>query len=138
MGEELFMGGRETKWGVAVSDTPQGPYIRSELNPITNSGHETTLWHYHGGMAALLTTDGMERNTFQFSQDGVNFEIMGAIKGAPEAMGPFRPETPSDDSPLDGLRWGLCHNVNCQWNYIMKFHVDESFKDMYKYKWNHR
>ena len=30
MGEELFMGGRETKWGVAIADTIEGPYVRSE------------------------------------------------------------------------------------------------------------
>lgn len=131
MGEELYMGGRETKWGVAISDTLLGPYVRSEYNPISNSGHETCLWLYRDGVAALLTTDGMERNTFQFAPDGINFEITGAIKGAPEAMGPFRPSEPSDRSPLDGLRWGLCHHVNTQWNYIAKFSVDERFKDMY-------
>lgn len=61
MGEEFYMGGRETKWGVAISDRIEGPYQKSEYNPITNSGHETCLWPYKDGMAAMLTTDGVEK-----------------------------------------------------------------------------
>lgn len=53
MGEEFYMGGRETKWGVAISDRIEGPYQKSEYNPITNSGHETCLWPYKDGMAAI-------------------------------------------------------------------------------------
>lgn len=131
MGEELYMGGRETKWGVAISDKPDGPYVKSPYNPITNSGHETCVWHYQDGIGALLTTDGMERNTFQYAEDGINFEITGSIKGAPEALGPYRDDKHCNDSPLDGIRWGLCHDVNCKWHYIMRFDVDEWQKKTY-------
>lgn len=48
MGEELYMGGRETKMGVAIADDIMGPYVKSEYNPVTNSGHETCLWKYNG------------------------------------------------------------------------------------------
>ncbi len=130
MGEQMYMGGRETKWGVAISDQPEGPYVKSEYNPISNSGHETLLWQYKGGMAGLLCTDGMERNTMQYAKDGINFEIMGGIKGTPEAAGPFR--TPNtDDRPLAGVEWGLTHNVHCKWNYIMRFKADENTKRPY-------
>ncbi|TWT40668.1 glycoside hydrolase family 117 protein [Botrimarina hoheduenensis] len=127
MGEEMFMGGRETKWGVAIADRPEGPYVRSDYNPITNSGHEVCVWHYDGGIAAMLTTDGPERNTLQWAPDGLNFEIMAYIKGAPEANGLFR--TPDHDKgPLEGLRWGLCHEVAEHSGYIRRFEVDESLK----------
>lgn len=127
MGEEMFYGGRETKWGVAVADKPEGPYVRHPLNPITNSGHEICVWHYNGGIAAMLTTDGPERNTLQWSSDGVNFEIMAHIKGAPEANGLFR--TPDHDkNPLEGLRWGLCHIVTNDIGYIKRFEVSEDLK----------
>ncbi|RME73143.1 MAG: glycosyl hydrolase [Verrucomicrobia bacterium] len=130
MGEEMFMGGRETKWGVAIADRPEGPYVRSEYNPITNSGHEVCVWHYNGGIAAMLTTDGPERNTLQWAPDGINFEIMAYIKGAPEANGLFR--TPDHDKgPLEGLRWGLCHHVDGQAGSIMRFEVDETLKEFF-------
>ena len=129
MGEEMFFGGRETKWGVAISDKPEGPYMRSEFNPITNSGHETLLWHYKGGIAALLTTDGPEKNTIQYAPDGLNFEIMAVIKNPPQAGGPFRPDN-RDRDPLEGLRWGLCHVIG-SWGFIQRFEVNERQKNLY-------
>ncbi len=129
MGEEMFMGGRETKWGVAIADRPEGPYVRSEYNPITNSGHEICVWPYQGGIAAMLTTDGPERNTLQWSPDGVNFEIKSYIKGAPHANGLYR--TPDHDkAPLEGLRWGLCHVVDDATGigHIERFEADETLK----------
>ncbi|MBE0695976.1 MAG: family 43 glycosylhydrolase [Anaerolineaceae bacterium] len=122
MGEEMTFGGREINWGVAIADHPSGPYIKSPYNPVTNSGHEVCVWHYQGGIAALLTTDGPEKNTIQWAPDGINFEIMSVLKGAPEAIGLARCDDPSK-GPLDDLRWGLCHRYDSswQWQYIRRF-----------------
>ncbi|GAL11997.1 hypothetical protein JCM19233_2987 [Vibrio astriarenae] len=92
MGESMNMGGREIKHGVAIADNILGPYVKSEYNPISNSGHEVAVWHHNGGIASLITTDGPEKNTIQWAEDGINFEIMSHIKGAPEALGIFRDE----------------------------------------------
>jgi len=129
MGEEMFFGGRETKWGVAIADKPEGPYVKSEYNPVTNSGHEVCVWHYNGGIAGLLTTDGPEKNTIQWAADGINFEIEAVVKGAPEALGLFRPET--TEQPLDGLRWGLCHVVAKNTGFMERFEVDETLKQYF-------
>lgn len=129
MGEEVYGGGRETKWGVAIADKPEGPYIKSPYNPITNSGHETCLWEYDGGMVAMLTSDGMEKNTIQYAKDGINFEIKGTIcrlEHAPHAAGPFREENAKNDNPLDGIRWGLCM-VSAKWDYIERFDLVQPF-----------
>jgi hypothetical protein len=125
MGEQMTFGGREIKWGVAIADQPTGPYIKSPYNPVTNSGHEVCVWHYQGGIAAMLTTDGPEKNTIQFAKDGINFEIMSVIKGGPEAIGLVRSNNP-DKGPLDDLKWGLCHKYDesWHWQYIRRF---ESF-----------
>ena len=93
---------------MAIADRPTGPYTKSEYNPVTNSGHEVCVWPYKGGIAALLTTDGPEKNTIQYAPDGINFEIVAVLKGAPEALGLYRGEDP-DEHPLASLRWGLCH-----------------------------
>ncbi len=131
MGEEVFMGGRETKWGVAIADDVMGPYTRSEYNPITNSGHETCLWKYKDGMAAFLRTDGVEKNTLQYAPDGINFEIKSVIKGGPEASGPYR-QSEASDNPLDGMKWGLSHEVDCDWGYIIRFDIDTTQRDVFK------
>jgi hypothetical protein len=89
---------------------------------VTNSGHEVCVWHYKGGIAALLTTDGPEKNTFQYAPDGINFEIMAVLKGAPEALGLYRGDNP-DEHPLASLRWGLCHVDHGGWQYVRRFEI---------------
>ncbi|MDP4778087.1 MAG: hypothetical protein NWR76_09115 [Opitutales bacterium] len=122
MGEEMTMGGREIKWGVAISDKLEGPYVKSPYNPITNSGHEVCCWNYKNGIAAMLITDGVEKNTIQFAEDGVNFEIMSHIKSGPEAAGLVK-NLDADKAPLAGLDWGVCHQYDetWNWNYIRRF-----------------
>lgn len=131
MGEEAFMGGRETKWGVAIASDILGPYVRSEYNPVTNSGHETCLWKYKEGIAAFLRTDGVEKNTLQYAEDGINFEIKSVIKGGPEASGPLRLDENIED-PLDGMKWGLSHDVFKVWGYIIRFDINCSQRDTFK------
>ncbi len=122
MGEELTMGGREIKWGVAIADKLEGPYVKSPYNPITNSGHEVCCWNYKNGIAAMLITDGPEKNTIQFAEDGVNFEIMSHIKWGPEAAGLVK-DLDADREPLAALDWGVCHQYDesWNWNYIRRF-----------------
>lgn len=122
MGEAVTMGGRHIRWGVAIADRPEGPYLKSPYNPVTNSGHEVCVWTYKGGVAALLTTDGPEKNTIQWSPDGINFEIMSVLKWAPEALGVFR-GADNDREPLAGIRWGLCHRYasGFNWQYIRRY-----------------
>ena len=120
MGERLTFGGREIKWGVAIADKPEGPYVKSPYNPITNSGHEICVWPYQGGIAAMLTTDGPERNTIQYAEDGINFEIKSHIRSGPHAFGLVR-SLDTDKSPLEAVRWGLCHEYRGNWQYIRRF-----------------
>lgn len=124
MGEEFFMGGRETKWGVAIADNVLGPYTKSEYNPVTNSGHETCLWNYNGGIAAFLSTDGVEKNSMQYAKDGINFDVKSVIKAGPEAAGPYRDPVHQNDTNLSGMTWGLCHEINSDWGFIKRFDID--------------
>lgn len=124
MGERKTFGGREIKWGVALADQLEGPYVKSPYNPITNSGHELAVWPYQEGIAALIITDGPERNTIQWAADGINFEIMAHIKSGPPAAGINR-ALDSHAGPLSALEWGLTHKyVSYDWQYIRRY---ESF-----------
>lgn len=123
MGEEHTLGGREIKWGVAIADNIEGPYKKSPYNPVTNSGHEVCVWPYQGGMAAMLTSDGPENNTIQWSPDGINFEIKSHIGGRskpPHAAGLVR-SLDSEKAPLEALEWGLCFDHKEGWDYIRRF-----------------
>jgi len=123
MGEEHFLGGREIKWGVAIANKIEGPYKKSPFNPISNSGHEICVWPYNGGIAGMLTSDGPENNTIQWSPDGINFEIKSHIGGRtkpPHAAGLVR-SLDTEKSPLGSLEWGLCFDHKNGWDYIKRF-----------------
>ena len=121
MGERKTFGGREIKWGVAIADRLEGPYVKSPYNPITNSGHELCVWPYAGGIAALIITDGPERNTIQWSPDGINFEIKSHIKSGPPAAG-LDQSVDYNAGPLEALKWGLTHRyVSYDDQYIQRF-----------------
>lgn len=122
MGEEITFGGRQIRHGVAIADHPRGPFIKSLYNPISNSGHEICVWPFNGGGASLITTDGPEKNTIQWSPDGINFEIQSVIKGAPHAIGLNR-SADVDSEPTEILRWGLTHQyMTSDYQYIRGFH----------------
>jgi len=125
MGEEKFFGQREIKWGVAIADQPEGPYVKSEYNPITNTGHEVCVWPYRGGIAIIQKLDGPERGTIQFAPDGINFEIKARASHMPDAFGLYRTED-HDVAPFAGVRWGLCHAMRWDrvpggWMYLRRF-----------------
>jgi len=121
MGEAILFGGRQIRHGVAIADHPLGPYVKSPYNPISNSGHEICVWPYQEGIASLITTDGPEKNTIQWAPDGINFDIMSVIKGAPHAIGLNRTLDTNRD-PWAGLEWGLTHKYeNDDYQYIRRF-----------------
>jgi len=122
MGEAITFGGRQIRHGVAIADKPEGPYVKSPYNPISNSGHEICVWPYNDGIAALITTDGPEKNTIQWAPDGINFEIMSVIPGVnAHAIGLNR-TADVEKEPTEILRWGLTHVYNNgDYQSIMRF-----------------
>lgn len=108
MGERKTAGGREIRWGVAIADNPQGPYIKSAFNPITHSGHELCVWQYQDGIAIVSSHDGPEKQTIQYAPDGINFEIMSYLPSVPSAIGLVE-SLDKNAYPTAGLEWGLYH-----------------------------
>ncbi|MEM6805189.1 MAG: glycoside hydrolase [Bacteroidota bacterium] len=95
--------------GLAIADDPLGPFEKHPLNPILSSGHETTLFPYKEGIAAILIRDGNEHSTIQFAKDGVNFEMASIVSLTPTAAGPFVPDAFSNTKDGRGISWGLSH-----------------------------
>ena len=96
-------------WGVAMADNPAGPFVKSALNPVTNSGHETFLYPYRDGIVAITSHEGPEKNTVQFAPDGINFEVVGKVSAPPVAAGPYVPDAFADNGDGRGITWGLSH-----------------------------
>lgn len=94
--------------GLATADHPLGPFKKHPLNPLLNSGHETSLFPFKEGIAALVIVDGNERSTIQYAADGVNFNIAATASLMPHAAGPFVPDAFTDTDYGRGITWGLC------------------------------
>ena len=95
--------------GLAIAENPLGPFKKCELNPVINSGHETCMFPWKGGVAAIVSLDGAEKNTVQFAPDGINFEVKSLIQIPPVAPGPFCYDAFADNGNGRGITWGLCH-----------------------------
>lgn len=95
--------------GLAIADDPLGPFTKHPLNPIMNSGHETTLFPFKEGVAAFSIRDGNEANTIQYAQDWVNFEIAASLEFMPDAAGPYVPDAFTNTRNGRGISWGLSH-----------------------------
>ena len=96
-------------WGLAIGEDPLGPFEKYPLNPITNSGHETGLFPFQGGIAALVSRHGHEHNTIQWAPDGVRFEIAAMTAVMPVAPGPYVPDAFTNTTDGRGITWGLSH-----------------------------
>jgi beta-xylosidase len=77
--------------GLAIADHPLGPFKKHPANPVINSGHETSLFPFKTGLAALVSRHGLEHNTIQYSPDGVNFEVAAITGLMPIASGAHVP-----------------------------------------------
>tara|TARA_R110002073_G_scaffold136722_3_gene285347 strand:- start:473 stop:1747 length:1275 start_codon:yes stop_codon:yes gene_type:complete len=105
------MGGnpRVRAQGLAIGEDPFGPFKKHPLNPVINSGHETALFPFKEGLAALVSRHGLEHNTIQYAPDGVNFEIAAITSLLPIAPGAHVPDAFTDSGNGRGITWGLCH-----------------------------
>ncbi|MDO6803283.1 glycoside hydrolase [Wenyingzhuangia sp. 1_MG-2023] len=95
--------------GLATADNPLGPFKKHPLNPVIGSGHETTMFPFKDGIAALVIRDGNEHNTVQFAKDGVNFDVAANVEFMPNAAGPFIPDAYTNTKDGRGITWGLSH-----------------------------
>ena len=96
--------------GVSKSKDPLGPFIPSPINPVINGGHETCMFPFNGGVAALVALDGPEKNTMQWSPDGENFTVASMIQIPPVAPGPYCPDAfARGKTDGRGITWSLCH-----------------------------
>ncbi len=98
--------------GLAIGDNPLGPFKKHPLNPVINSGHETTLFPFKKGIAALVIKDGNEHFTVQYAEDGVNFEIAAITQLMPTAGGPYVADAFTNTKDGRGITWGISHLTN--------------------------
>ena len=111
-------------WGVAIADNPEGPFVRSELNPVVCGGHEVVIFPYMSGVGAMLR-QGPELHTIQYAEDGLNFRIVSHLMDVPLAGNFFRAGNfrDIDEYPAGLPEWGLAHDhrFGSQETHIIRF-----------------
>ncbi|WP_299552472.1 family 43 glycosylhydrolase [Seonamhaeicola sp.] len=117
--------------GLAISKNPLGPFEKCPLNPVINSGHETVMFPFKEGMAAMVLKDGNEHFTIQYAEDGINFEIASIVEMMPGAPGPFVPDAFNSNGNGRGITWGISHlSPAFSWKHgmsiLMRFDCDLS------------
>ncbi len=97
-------GPRHTQMGVAMADSPEGPYQKYHI-PLLDKSHEVLIWNHLNGVAALASIS----STLTFAPDGLNFiptEDAMKVENRPSAPGLYRPHlTDHSKNILPG--WGI-------------------------------
>ncbi len=98
-----------TRMGLAIADTPEGPYVKYNANPITRGGHEVIVWPYGNGIVALIGHNGPKgvRETLQYAEDGISFKRMSDLKHIAWAAGTYRPEAFTGSNKGKMIEWGI-------------------------------
>ncbi len=123
-GRQQGLSPAETKMGLAIADSPTGPYQKHPENPVLNSGHEVCVWPHREGVAALVAPVGSEGNTVQYSADGICFR-QKARAHPPSAPGPYRTDAYADVAFGKGITWGICQNArDAPRPFLMRFDCD--------------
>lgn len=108
-GRQLGKGPGQTQMGLAIADKPEGPYIKSENNPVIPGNHEVLVWPEGSGVAALIGTTGPKEITRSIlsSDDGRRFSKTHNVISVPNAGAAYRPEAFTNSGRGKQIRWGV-------------------------------
>jgi hypothetical protein len=112
-----------TQWGLAIGDSPEGPFVRVKNNPLI-AGHTVCVWPHRGGVAALIDKVGPEKFTVQWSADGVHFKRAAKLENVHTGCGPYDPDAFSNTRYGRGIAWGVAQESQQGRMYIVRFDVD--------------
>lgn len=112
-GRQLGKSPAQTQMGLAIAETPEGPYVKHEANPVIPGNHEVLVWPQGKGVAAIIGTTGPKNitNTIQYADDGILFSKTYDVEDGPRAGGAYRPEAFTDSNTGAIPTWGVEHGT---------------------------
>lgn len=120
-GRQMGLSPAQTKMGLAIADSPTGPYIKHKANPLIKSGHEVLVWPYRQGVVALIGPTGPRGNTIRYAPDGLDFSVKSRIKNPPKAPGAYRPDAFDNTTNGQGITWGISMGTKNRRPYLVRF-----------------
>jgi len=122
-GGDIKVMANTTQWGLAIGDSPTGPFVKVKDNPLIG-GHTVCVWPHREGVAALIDNAGPERFTVQWSADGIHFSRAAKIKSVHTGCGPYDPDAFSNTKQGRGIAWGVAQDRQKGKMCIVRFDVD--------------
>ena len=115
---------KHTRWGLAIADSPTGPFTKHNTNPVLGSGHCVCVWPHREGVAALVDASGPERFTVQYAPDGIHFQQAAKLKHVDIGCAPYDPDAFTDATYGRGISWGVTARRKNGLLHIVRFDVD--------------
>ncbi len=108
-GRQIGRSPHESKMGVAIADSPGGPYVKHESNPVINGNHAILAWPQGEGVAAMIGVTGPKDviNSVQYSDDGIHFSKTHEVVDGPRAGGSYRPDAFTNSDSAERIQWGV-------------------------------
>lgn len=108
-GRQLGKQPSETQMGLAIADSPGGPYVKHPANPVIPGNHEVVVWPQGKGVAAMIGKVGPKDlvRTVQYAEDGVHFSKTHELSQEAFAGGTYRPEAFTDSDEGEAPVWGV-------------------------------
>ena len=110
-----------TQMGVAISNQPEGPYIKHGESLLDKS-HEVLIWKQGNGVAALASIS----STLEYSSTGLDFTTNKKslkVENRPFAPGGYRPDLTGAEA--NKLAWGISMVHNGADSYLIRYDVKE-------------
>jgi hypothetical protein len=82
------------------------------------------VWPWKNGIAAIVDWAGSEKATVQYTEDGINFEVMASLEDVPPAGGAYIPDKFDDPENGQGFAWGLAHYGRSDWTFLVRFDTE--------------
>jgi len=112
-----------TRWGLAISESPAGSFVKVKDNPLIG-GHTACVWPHREGVAALIDSAGPEEFTVQWSADGIHFKRAAKLEYVHTGCGPYDPDAFNNTKQGRGVTWGVAQDHQQGKMCIVRFDVD--------------
>lgn len=114
-------GAHHTQMGVAMADSPEGPF-QKYTHPLIKKGHEVLIWSQNGGVASLASLS----KSIHWAKDGLKFSpIAEKLTKIPMAPGLYRPHLENGNTSHEVPGWGICMRQSKGEAHLFRFEMKQ-------------
>ena len=93
----------QSRQSVAIADKIEGPYVKSDKNPVISKGQCACVWPHADGVTAISDLG----KQILWSPDGLDFTMVNKGQWVGAGPGPYDPDAHSNTKHGGGIQWGV-------------------------------